>query len=77
MEEKHYSLETSDSTYVSTENMAPWCGSTHRLQRPKDPDSSPSSTTEKLTDLGQGGLLPKTQLPALQDGDNNAFLPGL
>lgn len=43
---------------------------------PTDLDSSPSSVTEKLTDLGQGGSLPKRQLPAPQDGDNNVFLPG-
>lgn len=38
--------------------------------------SNAGASTEKLSDLGQGGFIPKIQFPALQDGNNHAFLPG-
>lgn len=48
-----------------------------QARSPTDPGSNPPSTTEKLSDLGQGGLVPRIQSPALQDGNNHTFLPGL
>lgn len=48
-----------------------------RAPSPADPGSNPPSTTEKLSDLGQGGLVPKIQSAALQDGNKHTFLPGL